>query len=401
MSATEIRAIATTAFGLEAVVARELKQLGYPEQSVEDGRVTFATDLLGLCRANLWLRSADRVLVVVGRFEARDFDELFDQTRGLDWSQWLDAQAAFPVRAWAVRSVLMSPSDIQSVVKKAVVENLKDRHGGTWFEEKGTLYQIDVSILKDRVTIALDSSGAGLHKRGYRTQGGKAPLRENVAAALVLLSYWNAQRPFVDPFCGSGTIPIEAALIGRNIAPGLARLFASEAWGQIGKAIWSRAREQARDERRSAPRYKLRGSDIDSRALDLARVHAENAGVGDDIHFQSSDVGALQSKRSYGCVITNPPYGERLGDREQAQELYRKLARVMEPLDTWSTYVLAAHSRFESIYGKRAARRRKLYNGRIQCTYYQYPGPRPPRGEAAREDPQKQPDPQTLEDPKS
>ncbi len=371
-------AIATTAFGLEAVVARELEGLGYGEQRVEDGRVCFATDLAGICRANLWLRAADRVLIEVGRFEADDFGALFDRTHDLDWSQWLDVGAAFPVRGKAVRSTLMSVRDIQAIAKKAIVEKLKQRRGGDWLAEDGPTYAVEVGILKNQVTIALDTTGGGLHRRGYRTEGGTAPLRETLAAALVLLSYWNEQRPFVDPFCGSGTITIEAAMLGRNIAPGLGRSFAAESWQQIGKAEWKRARQEASDRRSAAPRYKLRGSDIDERALARARHHAERAGVAGDVHFQHADVADLQSKRSYGCLITNPPYGERLGDRATAEGIYRTLAQALEPLDTWSAYVLSAHKRFETVFGRRAPRRRKLYNGRIECTYYQYPGPRPP-----------------------
>jgi putative N6-adenine-specific DNA methylase len=273
----------------------------------------------------------------------------------------------------------MSVRDCQSIVKKAIVENIKQRCGGDWLAEDGPQYQVDFSILKDRVTIALDSSGAGLHKRGYRDRGGIAPLRETLAAALVLLSYWNPERPFADPFCGSGTIVIEAALIGRALAPGLGRSFAAEGWPQLGEELWRRARQEARDQARPAPAHRLAGTDIDKRALDFARHHAARAGVGDDVHFQEADVGALTSKRSYGCVLTNPPYGERLGDRRDAEELYRRLAAAVEPLDTWSVYVLTAHPGFEQIFGRRATRRRKLYNGRIECTYYQYAGPRPPR----------------------
>ncbi len=379
---TELDLIATTAFGLESVVSREIQNLGYVVSRVDDGRVHFQGPVAAICRANLWLRSAERVLVRVGEFEATDFGQLFDQVRDLGWSDWLGEDAAFPVRGKAVRSTLMSVSDGQSIVKKAIVENLRARFGGDWLAESGAQYQVEFAILKDKVTITLDSSGAGLHKRGYRDRSGTAPLRETLSAALVQLSYWNRDRPFVDPFCGSGTIAVEAAMIGRGMAPGAGRSFASESWPQVEAALWRQAREEARDLVRPAHAHKLIGTDIDRRALELARHHAERAGVSDDLHFQELDVGDLKSKRSYGCVITNPPYGERLGDRESSEELYRRLANAVAPLDTWSVYVLAAHPDFERVFGRRATRRRKLYNGRIECTYFQYAGPRPPKREA-------------------
>ncbi len=373
-----IELIATAAFGLEAVVGRELKALGYEDQQVEDGRVTFRGDLDAVSRCNLWLRSADRVLVKIGAFEATDFGELFDRVRELPWPDWLAENAAFPVRGRAVRSTLMSVRDCQALVKKAIVESLKARYGREWFEEDGPVYQVDVSILKDRVTVAFDTSGTGLHKRGYRSLGGTAPLRETLAAALVQLSYWNQDRPFVDPFCGAGTIAIEAAMIGRDMAPGAGRSFASESWPQIGAELWQRGRSEVGERRRPTLRHTLIGTDVVPQALDQARVHADRAGVGDDIHFQQADAKDLRSKRSYGCVITNPPYGERLGDRDEAEKLYRSLSDATRSLDTWSVYVLTSHSGFEKVFGRRAARRRKLYNGRIECTYFQYPGPRPP-----------------------
>jgi len=375
----QLELIATAAFGLEAVVARELDKLGYEEQKVEDGRVTFTAGVDGIARANLWLRSADRVLLELGDFVARDFGELFAGVRAIAWPQWLAADAAFPVRGKAVRSQLMSVRDCQAIAKKAIVESMKERYARDWFDESGAEYQVDVSILKDRATVALDTSGSGLHKRGYRTRGGAAPLRETLAAALVQLSYWNADRPLVDPFCGSGTIAVEAALLGRDMAPGMRRAFAAEQWPQVPAESWARAREEALDRVKPTLKHPLFGTDLDDRALAQARYHADQAGVGGDIHFQRADVSDLASKRSYGCVITNPPYGERLGDREHAEDLYRRLAAVVAPLDTWSIYVLAAHPTFEKVFGRRATRRRKLYNGRIECTYYQYIGPRPPR----------------------
>lgn len=370
--------IATAAFGLESVVAREVGELGYEIRAVEDGRVRFRGPPEAVCRANLWLRCADRVLVEVGSFDARDFGELFDRVRALPWRDWLGGDAAFPVRARAVRSTLMSVRDCQAIAKKAIVDSVRGGSGDEWLPETGPVYQIDLSILKDRVTVALDSSGAGLHKRGYRIRSAAAPLRETLAAALVKLSYWQPERPFADPFCGSGTIAIEAALIGRGLAPGAGRPFAAEAWPQIGASMWAAARQEAADGAAPALGSVLTATDCDEHALELARFHAGRAGVAADIHFQRQDVGDLRSKRKYGCVITNPPYGERLGDRTAAEALYRRLARAVAPLDTWSVYVLAAHPHFERVFGRRASRRRKLYNGRIECTLYQYAGPRPP-----------------------
>jgi len=374
----EIELIATASFGLEAVVARELKQLGYERQTVEDGRVTFVADLQAICRTNLWLRSADRVLVKLGGFEAKDFGELFDRTTALSWSDWLPRDAAFPVRGKSVRSQLHSVPDCQAIVKKAVVENLKRAHRVDWFEETGASFSIEVSLLKDRATLTLDTTGPGLHKRGYRTSIGEAPLKETLAAALVQLSFWNIERPFLDPFCGSGTLPIEAALWGRNIAPGWKREFAAEGWPRVPKALWTEARREAADLIRGNLDTPLVGSDIDERALGMARRHAQNAGVESDITFEQRAFRDVAPRRKYGCLVCNPPYGERSGDVAQAVELARETANVFRRLDTWSFYVLTALPRFEELCGRRADRRRKLYNGRIECMYYQFYGPRPP-----------------------
>lgn len=378
-SSTEpIELIATSAFGLEAVVARELKQLGYDEQTVEDGRVTFIADEAAICRTNLWLRSADRVLLKLGSFEALDFGELFDQTKALPWSDWLTADAEFPVRGKSVRSQLHSVPDCQSIVKKAIVEHLKAVHGQEWFEETGPRYAAEVSILKDRVTLSIDTSGPGLHKRGYRTLSGKSPLKETLAAALIQLSYWNRERPLLDPFCGTGTIPIEAALIGGNMAPGLKREFAAQRWPRICPAMWADARTEARDLATDDLPVPLIGSDIDQRVLSLARYHATQAGVADHIQLKQRAFTDVTNRRKFGCLICNPPYGERSGDLESAEALYREMPRVFGKLESWSAYVLTSHPEFESLFDRRADRRRKLYNGRIECTYYQYLGPPPP-----------------------
>lgn len=370
--------IATTAFGLEAVVSRELKELGYTDQQVLDGRVKFMGDELAICRCNLWLRAADRLLVQVGSFEALDFEMLFDQVKALPWAQWLTADAKFPISGKSVRSQLHNEPSIQSVTKKAIVESLKGPYQRHWFDENGPEYPVEVSILKDWVTLSIDTSGAGLHKRGYRPEVAAAPLRETTAAALVLLSYWNRERPFLDPFCGSGTIPIEAAMIARNRAPGANRAFQCEQWGQITREHWKQAREEVRDKMLPKPRYALQASDIDGKVLRLARKNALEAGVADDIDFKQMDVLELKTTREYGCVITNPPYGERLGDDESAAAIYDDMADAFAPLTTWSIYVLTSHPGFERFFRRKADRRRKLYAGRLECHYFQYYGPRPP-----------------------
>lgn len=374
-----VELIATTAFGLESVVARELKRLGYGEQRVEDGRVRFAADLAAACRANLWLRSASRVLLCVGEFEARDFGELFDRTRDLPWETWLSVDAEFPVRGRSVRSQLHSVPDCQSIVKKAVVERLKSVYHRDWFDETGPVYGIEVSLLKDRATLTIDTSGDALHKRGYRTWVASAPLRETLAAALIQLSYWNRERPLVDPCCGSGTIPIEAVLIGRNIAPGLGRRFAAEDWPHVPTQFWSDARQEARDLIQPPLPIRIIGNDINPRVLHLARQHADAAGIAEEIHFQQQPLAEFRSTKQYGCIITNPPYGERIGEQQEVEALYRAMGSVFASLDTWSIYVLTSHPGFERLFGRRADRRRKLYNSNIACTYYQYAGPRPPR----------------------
>jgi putative N6-adenine-specific DNA methylase len=371
--------IATTAFGLEAVVKRELRELGYEPASVENGRVHFRGDGSAIARCNLHLRCADRVLLQVGEFEARDFGELFDQTRALPWAEWLTVDAAFPVQGRSVKSQLHSVPDCQRIVKKAIVEQLRSVYGHRWFEETGPAYPVDVSLQQDRATLTITTSGPGLHKRGYRTFVGPAPLRETLAAALVLLSYWNESRPLVDPCCGTGTIPIEAALIGRNIAPGLKRTFVAEQWPQIAADVWTDARAQAVQAIRGPLDFRIVGTDIDANALNLARQHAAAAGVANDIHFQERPLAEFRSPHKFGCLITNPPYGERLGEHAEVQALYRELGRIFAAHETWSAYVLTSHPDFEQLCRKRADRRRKLFNARLSCTYYQFLGPPPPR----------------------
>ncbi len=373
--------IASTTFGLEAVVSRELKQLGYDKQSTEDGKVGFEADASAIVRANLWLRSAERVLIQVGQFDALDFGELFDRTNALPWEDWLPENAYFPVRGRSVRSQLHSVPDCQAIVKKAIVERLKQRYKKVWFQENGPNFTIEVALLKDRATLTIDTTGPGLHKRGYRQMVGEAPLKETLAAAMIQLSFWNSSRMLLDPFCGGGTIPIEAALIGRNIAPGIQRKFVSEEWPLNSPEVWQQARIEARDAMRPQLDAPIVGSDLDANEVKLAKHHAQLAGVSADVRFENRDFAqvAAADLLPYGCLISNPPYGERLGELADAEALYQRLGIFCNRLDAWSVYVLTSHKEFERLFGRNSDRRRKLFNGRIECTYYQFPGPRPPR----------------------
>lgn len=373
--------IATATFGLEAIVAREVKELGYSDVQVENSRVLFKADLEAIPRCNLWLRSADRVLIKVGEFQALTYEELFEGTKALPWAEWLPEDALFPVEGKSVHSKLYSVPDCQAIVKKAIVEKLKQRYHQQWFTETGPKYTIEVALLKDRATLTIDTSGAGLHKRGYRKLTSQAPLKETLAAAMINLSYWNPDRVLVDPFCGSGTIPIEAALIGLNIPPGLRRDFVSETWPQLPAVFWRNARDEGNDSIRRDVKLRIVGTDIDEAVLSMARYHRKLAGLDDQIHLQRMPVSELRNSNKYGCLICNPPYGERLGEVQQIKRLYQELREAVAPLDTWSVYVLTAFPDFEQVYGKRADRKRKLYNGRIECQFYQYFGPRPPRRE--------------------
>jgi len=373
--------IATSTFGLENVVARELQDLGYTDSVVSDGRVLFSGDENDIARCNLWLRSADRVLIRVGEFPAPDFGALFDNTLELPWNELLPVDAQFPVGGRSVRSKLRSVPKVQGSVKKAIVENLKRRYNRFRFEENGVQYPVEVSLLKDVATLTIDTTGPGLHKRGYRKVVGRAPLRETMAAGLVQLSYWNRDRLLVDPFCGSGTIPIEAALLGRNIAPGLNRSFLCEDWQWLDRQVFRDARAAAKDARLPKLPETILAYDHDPAAIRLSERGATDASVATDIHFRVQEVSDFKSQRTYGCLITNPPYGERLGDADETEAVYRELGRVFAPLDTWSIYVLTSNRWFEKHYGKKAPRRRKLYNGRLECQYYQYPGPRPPQSD--------------------
>lgn len=371
--------IATATFGLESVVADEVKKLGYEDVRVENGRVEFTGDELAICRSNLWLRVADRVRLKVGEFTATTFEELFEKTKALPWADFLPMNAEFPVEGKSIKSTLFSVSDCQAIVKKAVVESMKKKYKLDWFPEDGPLFKIEVALLKDVATLTIDTSGPGLHKRGYRTLVSQAPLKETLAAALLQLAKWYPDVALIDPFCGSGTIPIEAALMGRNIAPGLNRDFACSNWPWISESTWKKARQEAHDSIRAEKTEYIMGTDIDERVLRVARRNAEQAGVSEDIHFQSMAVTEISSKKKYGKIICNPPYGERISERDEVAKLYKEMAKTFKTFDTWSYYILTSHPAFEKLFGKPASKRRKLYNGNIEVQYYQYFGPRPPR----------------------
>lgn len=377
----KITLIATAAFGLEAVVAHEVRKLGYTDINVENGKVIFETDFKALVKNNLWLRTADRIRLKIGEFKATSFEELFEQTKALPWAQWIPVNGNFPVEGKSIKSQLFSVSDCQAIVKKAVVESLKKTYKKQWFEETGPLYKIEVALLKDIVTLTIDTTGPGLHKRGYRDWIGPAPLKETMAAALIQLSYWNPDRVFVDPLCGSGTIPIEAALIGMNIAPGMNRNFACEDWPIIPRNIWREAREETHDLVQRDRKLSIMGTDQDGEILKIARRNAQEAGVADQIHFQEMALKDWRSSKKYGVIICNPPYGERLSDRPEAENLYREMGKVFLAHDTWSSYTITPHKNFEQLFGRKADKKRKLYNGAMEIHYYQFFGPRPPRRE--------------------
>lgn len=371
--------IAPTDFGLEGIVAAELRRLGYEDLAVENGKVTFRGTEADICKTNIWLRTAARVRIKVGEFKAVTFDELFEKTKALPWADFLPKDAEFPVEGRSVQSTLFSISDCQTIVKKAIVENLKQKYKLNWFPEDGPIMKIEVALFKDIATLTIDTTGPGLHQRGYRAMAAGAPLKETLAAALIDLARWYPDIALFDPFCGSGTIPIEAALIGHNIAPGLRREFAASNWPTIPTQLWQEAREEARDLIKPEKPDYIIGTDLDQRALRIARGNAEKAGVADAIHFQQSDVKDVQTSKKYGKLITNPPYGERLGEMKELHHLYEAIARLRKEWDTWSFYILTSYPYLERVCGGPATRRRKLYNGTIETQYYQYFGPAPPR----------------------
>lgn len=371
--------IATAAMGLESLVAKEVRSLGY-ECEVENGKISFTGDEYAIARSNLWLRTADRVKIKVGEFKALTFDELFEKTKALPWEKYLPEDAEFPVNGRSVKSKLFSISDCQAIVKKAVVERLKAHYKReTWFEETGAYFRIEVALLKDIATITIDTSGQGLHKRGYRVEQGVAPLKETLAAALIMLTNWKPDRPFIDPFCGSGTIPIEAALIGQNIAPGFNRDFVSESWNWMSPKVWEEVRAEAEEAANYDQPIDILGSDIDQRMVKIAQENAFEAGLGDLVQFKQMQVSDFTTNKEFGVIIGNPPYGERLGEVKEVEQMYKQMGQVFSHLDTWSIYILTSDEDFEKLYGKTATKKRKLYNGSIRTDLYQYWGKKPSR----------------------
>lgn len=374
-----IRLIATVKAGLEKMVRLEVEDLGFKEITVSEGRVEFSATPAGIPRANLWLRCADRVRLKIGEFGATTFDDLFEQTKALPWEEWIPAGGRFPVSGKSVKSTLFSIRSCQAIVKKAVAERLMAAHGVDDLPETAEEYPIQVSLLKDVALLTIDTSGVGLHKRGYREEAGEAPLKETLAAGLIKLSFWHRERRLLDPFCGSGTILIEAALMARNIAPGLRRSFAAEAWPAVGTAAWEAARREAEAAVVPYPEPELYGYDIDPANIEICRRNAARAGVGEDIIFEPKDVKDLWIDRQYGIVITNPPYGRRLADFQEMNQIYIAFNKMFRKKSGWSIYVLTADKKFPD-YFKRAYpdRVRKLFNGTIEANYYQYHGDRPP-----------------------
>ena len=371
--------IATSPFGLESCVKHEAIDLGFKNIKTFDSKVEFTGGASDIVKANLWFRCAGRILIKIGEFKAATFDELFEGTKSLPWGDIIPADARFTVTGKAVRSTLMSVPDCQSIVKKAIVEKMKEKHKVSWFDETGADYTVQVSILKDIATLTIDTTGFGLHKRGYRENAVDAPLKEILAAAMIYLSFWNKERILLDPFCGSGTIPIEAAMIARNIAPGLNSRFACERWAQIDQKLWKEARIEAYQSIDTESKLQIYGSDIDENAIKTARENAEKAGVDDSICFSVQPLSKLTLPGDYGVLIANPPYGERLSDLAETEELYRELGKLMRTNETWSTYVITSMEYFEKLFDRKADSKRKLFNGRIKTDYYQFYGPRPPK----------------------
>lgn len=375
---TTYQLIATSTFGLESVVRRELEQHGYQDISVSNGKVLFTGTARDIVKTNLWLRTADRVLLQLGSFRAKTFDQLYDHVRNIKWQDYIPTDGTVIVNASSVKSTLFSLRDIQKIGKKAISDKLMFAYKTSWLSEKGPHFDIKISILKDQVTITLDTSGDGLHKRGYRIESVEAPLKETLAAALIQLSYWSDDRILYDVFCGSGTIPIEAAMIGRNIAPGLNRDFASKHWPHlIPEAIWKEEVREAYQAMDFDKQLQIFASDISEENLKKAMENAEEAGVDDCIQFEVADFKSRSYDHEFGVLISNPPYGERLMDEKDIVQLTKDMRTTFQSLSTWSLYFLTSFERFEELFGKRTDRRRKLYNGRLETWYYQYYGPRP------------------------
>lgn len=368
-------------FGMEAVTKREIYDLGYEITKVEDGRITFEGDAEAICRANVFLRTAERVLLQVGRFHAETFDDLFEGIKALPWEEYVPEDGKFWVtKASSIKSKLFSPSDIQSIAKKAMVERMKSHYHLNWFPEDGAPYPVRIFLMKDEVTVALDTSGDSLHKRGYRTLSSKAPITETLAAALIMLTPWKKDRILVDPFCGSGTFPIEAAMMAANIAPGMNRSFTAEQWTNlVDKKTWYETVEEAREMIEPNPSVDIQGFDIDGAVVKAARENAKRAGVDHLIHFQQRAVADLHHPKKYGFIITNPPYGERLEDKEDLPYLYTQIGDAYRDLDSWSLYMITSYEDAEKYVGRKADKNRKIYNGMIKTYFYQFMGPKPPK----------------------
>ena len=364
--------VATCLFGVERMLADEIDALGYERTETSDGRITFEADADAIARCNLWLRTAERLYMKVGSFAAETFDGLFEGTKALPWEQWLDRDACFPVTGHSLKSALFSVPDCQAIIKKAIVERLKQKYGLNWFGEAGAKYRIEFFIFHDKVTLMIDTSGTPLHKRGYRLASNDAPLRETLAAALVKLSRPREGVLFHDPFCGSGTIPIEAALIMTNTAPGLNRSFAAEEFCFVDKRVFAQAREEAEAARVPAVGFEAYASDIDPKFVSITKGNIRRAGVGAHVKAFVADALEISSGGRRGTVVCNPPYGERLSDRAACEELYAAMGRAFASLGSWQIYVLSSHEDFERFYGKKADKVRKLYNGMIKCNFYQY-----------------------------
>ncbi|MEG0550023.1 MAG: class I SAM-dependent RNA methyltransferase [Vagococcus sp.] len=375
----EFKLVATAASGIEALVGKELRNLGI-ECDVENGKAIFNGDLETIATTNLWLRTADRVKIIVAEFEATTFEELFEQTKAIHWEDLLPMDAEFPVSGKSIKSTLFSVSDCQAITKKAIVNRLSEyysRYGR--LPESGAKFPIEVALLKDKVTITLDTTGPSLFKRGYRLEKGGAPLKENMAAAIIELTNWRKERPFYDPVCGSGTFCIEAALIGRNMAPGFNRDFMFEAWPWVDKKIVDKVRDAAEQQVNYDVELDILGTDIDPRMIEIAKRNAEEVGLGDDITFKQMNLSDFTTDKEYGVIVANPPYGERLGEEDKVRALYKIMGRTYKPLDTWSKYILTSDLTFETHYGSKATKKRKLYNGALRTDLFQYWGKRPPR----------------------
>ena len=371
--------LATAASGIEALTGKELKDMGY-EVQVENGKAFFKGSTADIIKTNLWLRTADRIKIVFGTFEAKTFDDLFEQTKALPWEDILPMDAAFPVSGKSVKSTLYSVPDCQSIVKKAIVDRLSDVYSRrARLPESGAEYPIEVSILKDEVSLTIDTSGSSLFKRGYRTEKGGAPIKENMAASLIKLTSWFPDKPFYDPTCGSGTIPIEAALIGLNIAPGLQRSFISEDWNIFAADEWKTLRTEAKMAANYDVELDILGTDIDQNMIEIAKRNAEKAGVEDFIEFRQLALKDFKTDKEYGVIVSNPPYGERMDDQDYVENLYKQMGQAFKPLETWSKYIITSDLNFEEFYGQRATKKRKLYNGRLRTDYFQFWGKRRPR----------------------